>query len=139
MQRRTILSTTGLLAAVLLLPFTAGSAGASTPDPEPPQPGPTLEVGDTDPAAIADALVYAPVTAEQNDWFAKVAAQFEKSDNYTSTEISLDRTEITVTWFGPVDPELERLIETPPANTVVTAQAEHPRLLVPDSGPTEAE
>lgn len=67
------------------------------------------------------------MTAEQNDWFGMVAALFEQNDNYTSTEISLDRTEITVTWFGPVDPELERLIETPPADTVVTVrESEYP-------------
>lgn len=69
-----------------------------------------------------DALVYKPVSAEQNDWIASVASQFEQNDNYTSTEISLDRKAITVTWFGSPDPALERLVAAPPADSVVTVE-----------------
>lgn len=120
MQRRTVISSTGLLAAVLFLPFAAVSAGASSPDD--PQPGPTLEVGLTTSEAVVDALVYKPVTVEQNDWLASVASQFEQNDNYTATEISLDRTAIIVTWFGALDPALERLVAAPPADTVVNVE-----------------
>lgn len=122
MRRRPILLSASLLVTALLIPLVAEAAGAATPDPEVPPPGPALEVAGVDAAAIFNQLVYKPITTEQNDWLSQLAARFGQDDNYTSAEISLDRSKITVTWFGRISPELERLIDAPPPGTVVAVQ-----------------
>lgn len=121
MRRRTIFSRTGILAAVLVLPVTSAAADVSSW--EALSSGIELNVPDTSSSGVMEELVYPAITSEQNEWLNILGTQFEQADNFVSSEISLDRKEITVTWFGPLDPELERLVLSPPPTTDIKVKA----------------
>ena len=81
--------------------------------PAPPSPG----------VGHGEYVVYPGTRAEVYDLLERLSEAAGDSPDYGTTGLSLDRTRVTVHWFGELPDRVRRVVDAPPAGLTVTVAA----------------